>query len=143
MKLYPRKLRNMKELERERRKVLLEKQELEEEGFFSTDGISGMAAGLSGRGGGFSLLSLLDFLPVSNPMLSIGIGIIRRWMERRKDRRNEQEDKGTPKTKEKSKVRSVLMDVAASYLKWKAVELSYKGLRKLAKARKEAKAQHV
>ena len=135
MKLYPKKLRNIDDLEREKERLLKEKQALENEQFFSINGISGSkkAEGKESEG----LASLLEFLPVSNPLVSTVVKMVQSVFSK-KDK-----ETSAPGKKEhahakpgKNILTSVATEFIGGYLKWKAIELSYKAIRHIIRNRK-------
>jgi len=136
MSLYPKKLRNIEDLERERKLLQKERKRIEEEGFLSMDGI------FSSNGKETSNLgSLIDLLPISNPLVTMLLKMVQQKFTSKNDSTDAgPERKGTKEKKDKSPLKSVAKEVIGSYLKWKAIELSYKGIRHLLKKRKEKRA---
>ena len=139
MRLYPKKLRNIEDLERERKLLLKESKRMDEEEFLSLEGILGSKK--KGSDGNDGIGSLLDYLPVSNPMVSMLIKLVQK---RRSKKADPPSRSYTAKSEESKKGKSILktaaIEVIGGYLKWKAIELSYKGISHLIKKRKEKRA---
>ncbi len=142
MRLYPKKLDSLKDLEQEKRKLQKQLQKLDEEELFSMGSILGRnkSEGSESAAGGFDLSSLLSFLPISNPVFSMLIPVIQNRLFNKSGK--EKKDKNDPNStanKAKKIAKTVAIDIVTSYLKWKAIELSYKGTKYLLKKRKEKK----
>ena len=116
MALYSKKLRSIEDLEREKKLLQKERVRIEEEGFLSVEGIF-KNKGKEASGAA----SLLDLIPVSHPVADILIRFVKNKLSQKES--NSQEDN----------------TAIGGYLKWKAIELSYKGVRHLIKKRKEKK----
>ena len=86
--------------------------------------------------------SLLDFLPVSNPLVDMLVKFAQKKLEKKfsspSDRFDEAPSEG--KKKGRSPLKAAAFEFIGGYLKWKAIELSYKGIRQLIKKRQEKKA---
>ena len=131
MALYPKKLKNREDLEREKRALLREKEELEKSDPFSIEGLLGNSkkeGGEEGPGG------LFDLLQGSGPLAGIISGLVKKGFEKmdKKSGAAKPEEK-----KENSLLKSLAKEFIGGYLKWKAIELSYKGIRYLIRSRKE------
>ena len=138
MRLYPKKLRNVEDLEREKKLLRKETRRLEEEEFLSLDSIFSKKSS-EGEQAGFG--SLLDFLPVSNPLVGTVINLIKQRLSRKADKPKQDNDNNANKKKKgKSPVKKIAVEVIGGYLKWKAIELSFKGIKHLVKKRKEKRA---
>jgi hypothetical protein len=130
MRLYPKKLRSIADLEREKKLLMKESKRLDKDEFLSV-------GGLLGKGGNNA--SLVDMLPISNPLVAKVAKIaLNRLMKKDKA------PKATPVAEDRGERQNSLLKKAAiefigGYLKWKAVELSYKGIKHLVKKRSEAK----
>jgi hypothetical protein len=146
MQLYPKRLRNIDDLERERKLVLKQKQRLEKEDLFS----SGESSGKKGSKtrdkeevGGGALSSLIGLLPIgNNPLVGIVVGFAEQYFAGRSERRSKKafsqpNDEGK---KHKNVLGSLAVEFIGGYLKWKAIELSYKGIKLIIKKNKEKKA---
>ncbi len=135
MRLYQKKLRSVEDLERERKLLQKEVQRIEEEGFLSVDGVLGS----KGKGGG-GIESLIDILPISNPMVAMLLKLVqRKFAAKAEGSKYEPTKESYPQKKGKSPIKSIAIEFIGGYLKWKAIELSYKGIRHLMKKRKEKK----
>ena len=149
MKLYPRKLRNIEDLEREKKLLLREQRQLEEEDILSLDGIFGKKGAIEEAKDGGSILNLLNFLPVSNPFVDIVIKAAHGWFSKKSEATpktarqsasdGERGNEGVNKKKGKTPLRAIAVEVIGGYLKWKAIELSFKGIRHILKTRREHK----
>jgi hypothetical protein len=136
MRLYPKKLRNIEDLEREKKLLRKESRDLDIDSLFSVDGILGKKNKDKDDGG-----SLFDFLPVSNPVVDLLVKFVQKKLAKKNG------DSGAsyappPEKKKKGKnlLKTVAVEFIGGYLKWKAIELSYKGIRHLIKKRKEKNA---
>ena len=132
MRLYPKKLRSVADLEREKQLLRKESKQLDNEEFLSVDGLMGK----SGGGG-----SLIDMLPISNPIVSQVVKIVAGRLTRKA-----KAPKAAPRAeygeeKKDSLLKRGAVEFIGGYLKWKAIELSYKGIRYLIKKRKENREQ--
>ena len=139
MGFYRKKLSGVDDLERERKALLKEKEELENEEFFSLEGILGRGKkGDKGKGGDTAanedegglpgLDSLVALLPMAGPLVNIVTGIVG----------DKAGDLGSVIGKKgKGIALKLVKEVIGGYLKWKAIELGYKGIRQLLKKTKE------
>ncbi len=135
MRLYPKKLRNVEDLEREKKLLRKETRRLEDEEFLSLDSIFNKKS-KDNEGGGFA--SLLDLLPVSNPLVGTFINLIKQRISKKADKpRQDTDNSSDSKKKGKSPLKKIAVEVIGGYLKWKAIELSFKGIKHLVKKRKE------
>ena len=137
MRLYPKRLRDKQSLEREKKILLKEKKELDKEDFLSLEGILNKT-GMGGEGGeGGSILDLLSGAGIPLKMLvNIAQGI---FTKKEKEPRKEKSKERTAERSGKSVLGVVAREFIGGYLKWKAIELSYKGIRLIIKARREKK----
>jgi len=137
MSLYPKKLRSIEDLERERKLLQKECKRIEDEGFLSLDGI------LGGKGKGASDAgSLIDLLPIPNPLVAMLLKVVqRKFAAKSGAAKSERAEESKQKKKGKSPLKSVAKEVIGGYLKWKAIELSYKGIMHLVKKRRDKKAE--
>lgn len=129
MKFYPKKLRNIEKLKKERKRLLMERKALEEDGFFSLSALTGKDDhdGKVKGGGG-----LLDMIQPGNPLVQGLVELLKAKLMQRVMQPKERSEASPLK----NKVVSAAKDVAFSYLKWKAIELSYKGIKYLINKRK-------
>ncbi len=139
MRLYPKKLRGIEDLERERKLLLKESRRMDDEGVLSMDGVLGKKKkdGEEKEGGG----SLIDLLPVSNPVVNLLVKFIQRKLAQKANAPKQQfASAGEATVKRKHPLKAFAIEFIGGYLKWKAIELSYKGIRVLIKRHKEKKA---
>ncbi len=138
MGFYRKKLSGVDDLERERKALLKEKEELENEQFFSLEGILGNGkkggkgksedSGEEEESGLPGLDSLLALLPAAGPLVNMVMGMVG----------NNAGGLGAAIGKKgKSIALKLAKEVIGGYLKWKAIELGYKGIRQLLKKTKE------
>lgn len=148
MKIYPRELHSLKALEQEKRRLQKQLKELDEEEIFSLKSITGKKDDNSKGGGGFDISSLLGMLPISNPFVTTLLPIIQRRLFKTVEDKltfkktkidkvrtatavDEQALHHTVMYKVKKAAGSAAKEVILGYLKWKAIELAYKGTRHL------------
>lgn len=124
----------MEDLEREKKLLLKQSRKLEEEGFLSLDGFFGK----TGSGEDKEGASLLDFIPLSNPLVDLVVKMIKSRMSK-KSANTKPDDfhDHTTRKKGRSPLRAFAFEFIGGYLKWKAIELSFKGIRHILKTRKE------
>ena len=135
MRLDPKRLRSIEDLEREKKLLLRQSRKLEEEDFLSIEGLLGKK---KSDGEDKEEGSLLDFLPISNPLVDIIVKMIKSRLSK-KSSDTKQEDTNNHNTKKKgsSPLRALAFEFIGGYLKWKAIELSFRGIRHMLKTRKE------
>ena len=134
MKLYPKKIRNIKELEKERKKLLKKSRELDKDEFPSLDGFLGGKAGGIGSG---VLNTVTGFVSSSNPLTEIVLkGVMDRFSKKAPPPPPRQEPQPEQKKKGRSLPAKIAYEFVGGYLKWKAIELSYKGIKYLVNARR-------
>ncbi|PQJ11017.1 hypothetical protein CJD36_013695 [Flavipsychrobacter stenotrophus] len=150
MKLYPKELNSLKALEQEKRKLHKQLKELGEQEILSMEGIMGKGSKSSGEtAADFDLMStVLSFLPISNPLVGPAIKLAQKFIFRKKEAKEKKviqnyvsaEPYHEPVGKKVKKVaKSVAFELITGYLKWKAIELTYKGVKHVIKTRKEKK----
>ncbi len=133
MRLYPKRLRNIEDLEREKKRLLKESKRMEEDGFLSLEGILSNKPGKDGGDPG-----LFDLLPTSNPLVAVVIKLVKNRLFNKDN--NSKTSNAIPAAEEKpgkNRLKSIAVEFIGGYLKWKAIEFSYKGIRLLIKRRKE------
>ncbi len=137
MALYPKKLRSFEDLEREKKLLKKEMARLDEDDTLSLSGLAGKLGKKKDKGeegGGFSFI---DMLPISSPVM---MGLVKLVMDRfvnRKSKKAYNDEDAKPNT---HPIRNAAVEVLGGYLKWKAAELSFKGVKYLIQRRKEKKA---
>ena len=141
MRLYPKALRNIDALEKEKKRLLKESQRMEEQDFLSLEGIFQGKKGAGKKDAGDAEFSLLDYLPISNPVINLLVKKAASWFSERKStaKNKEKEQDPTEGKTGKSKLESLAFEFIGGYLKWKAIELSFKGARYLIRKKKEKK----
>ena len=138
MRLYPKKLRNIEDLEREKSRLIRASRQLEKEEFLSFSSSSEKKK-QGGKNDGKKEGTLFDILSFSNPWISLLVKVIQRRFL--KEGKQEPQHKNVEEVKQqrKSRIRAVAVEFIGGYLKWKAIELTFKGLRYLINRRKEEK----
>lgn len=139
MKFYSRKLHNVEDLENERKRLLKQQRQMDKEPFLSLGSIvsSSKQGDTESKGGGLPLLGLIPF---GGPVLNIIGGLVRRQLNKKKDpvyKAAEYSHNIPGREKKHNMLRTMAVDVVTSYLKWKAIELSMKGAKKLMEKRRE------
>jgi len=128
MKLYPKRLRSMDDLERERRALQRELKQMDKEEILSVEGLLGK----KDRGEGSDVFdTIIDMLPVSNPLVKTGIGIVKDILKKRNAKAKPTEKKVPHEKKGPGIVARAAREFIGGYIKWKVVELSFKALRYL------------
>ena len=147
MNLYNKKLRNLEELEKEKRRLLREKKRLDKEPIITLDDVvSGITEGGAPAAGGILANILPSVLPLissfSGPLVGTVLGILQKRFTSSKDHSNDAATDGAPHLKKKgsSVLSSVAKEVIGSYLMGKALQLSYKGISLVIKNKKKKKA---
>jgi len=143
MKLYPKKLNSLEDLERERARVEKEARKLSAEDIFSLESLvgnvkNGMKEDVEEGAGLVS--TILQLIPGSNPIVGMVAPLISGWMSRkngRKTRGKEKEHNEEEQSTQPNIFRRIAVEVIGGYLKWKAVELSYKGVKRFVRSRRE------
>ncbi|MCD6011434.1 MAG: hypothetical protein K0Q79_1296 [Flavipsychrobacter sp.] len=143
MGFYHKRLKGVDDLKREKRALLRQKEELDDEPFFSLDGVLGkgkkgstaqraVAEDEVVEGSGFGMEDILSLLPVLSPAFTLVSSLAGKIFAK---------GKGENGQKEKGLLSKVVSDVVWGYLKWKAIELSIKGVRHMMKKKKEKEGQ--
>jgi len=132
MKIYPKKLRSISDMEREKEVLKYAEKQVSLEDLFSFNGITGKSApskkDTTDHGGG----ALGKNLGIAKIILDLAL----KYAMPRNLRKAEQkaEEKKSPR---KNIVKSAAVEFIGGYLKWKAIELSLKGISRLIKSRKK------
>jgi len=140
MKLYDKKLSNREDLKKEKRRLKREKHELDQEPWLSLDEVMSEAGGL---GSGI----IQNIMPIagrfSGPLMGVVSSLAGRFINRRrkKSREHHDEREDSDQGNHPNVLKSAAKEVLGSYLKWKALELSYKGVSLVVKKRKKKKAE--
>jgi len=125
MRLYPKRLKGLDDLKREKEMLSYMKKQTEAEDFFpkvnlgfggkSSKGIFSMISSLLSSGSG-----LEKGMAIAEPL----IGILRK--RRKKKKAKAKEEYTAPKEPRKNVVKSLLISILTGYLKWKAIEMGTK-----------------
>lgn len=135
MGIYPKKLRNIESLEREKKLLLRTREELDKEEISLPFGILGKNKNQEDNGGG----RLIDILSLSNPLVK---GVLKHIQNRRatkKKRSQPAKDESAGDDNQRNLLLTIAKEFIGGYLKWKAVELTYKGIRRVVKIRRQKK----
>jgi len=130
MKLYPKKLHNISDLEREKEVLRYAQKQVSLDSLFSLGGLTGTAAkpketssnATTGTNLGIATM-ILDLV------LKYAMPNRRQVVSKRTEERTERPRKNL--------LISAAKEFIGGYIKWKVVELSYKGLSKVIRSRKE------
>ncbi len=149
MSFYPKKLKSINDLEKEKKRLNKQLNQLREEEMFSvTELMAGIKQGAAGiKGGGGILNMALNFLPSSNPIVEMGVNFLKERLSRKAEKKSSNKENETTQendgpsfgSKVKHAAKSAAIEVITGYIKWKAIELSYKGIRYLVKQRQANK----
>lgn len=140
MKLYTKQLRNLKELKLEKKRLRQEQRELDKEPIFSMDDVMGEVGGItSGLAGG--LLPLVTRF--AGPLAGVAAGLGSKLFSRKANSKSgtKPEPDAPDDDAHPNVLKSVAVELFGNYLKWKALELSYKGISLIVKKRKKKKAE--
>ena len=157
MNIYPRELNSLKALEQEKKRLNRQLDELNKEELFSLSALTGKHSGdSSDKAGSFDISSLIGMLPISNPFIVTLLPIIQKRLFKTVEEKltfkktkidkvrvaepvDEEALHHTVMHKVKKAAGSVAKEVILGYLKWKAIELAFKGTRHLIKKQQEKK----
>ena len=140
MKLYPKKLSDIKSLEKEKARLLRKRGKLEQ-GNFLLSGILSSSGNKGGKdddddttaGSGNELFALAE------PLIQIARDIVIARLTKKSAPAEEEYENAAPQKKQNSILRRMAFEFIGGYLKWKAIELGFKGLRRLLRARANKK----
>ena len=148
MRLYPKKLTSIEDIEREKKLLRKQMAQMESEPMFSADGLmEGIKAAMpgKGKGGGGFLSSVLGMLPVANPLVETLVGLVQSRLNNagaaKSIKKKEKEATVEEERPKKHIVKKVVIEIVTGYLKWKALELSYKGVRYIIRRQKERRTE--
>jgi hypothetical protein len=132
MSFYPKKLKNASDLEREKKRLLKKRRQLAQGELSSLSGILGKAGKKDTAKSGES--SWIDILSGALPLIRLVVkGLLRRRKEKKDNKtKTEVKQNATSSAEEKpdrNKVQAIAIEFIGGYLKWKAIELTYKGVR--------------
>lgn len=148
MKMYSKNIRNLEELEREKRRLIKERKQLEQEDIFSVEGIMNNItnpksttsanndnAGASGVGSLFSM---------SGPIVGMVLDLVKDKILSKSDGGDNSSNITNPiLQKGGSILKGAAKEMIGGYLKWKAIELTYKGITLVVKRQKRKKAEKL
>lgn len=136
----------MADLEREKRRLQKERQQIEEDGIISFDEIVSAVGSTTALGGKLPLiLSIASRVaPLAGTFAGPLVNVVQSWLAARASNKVEEANYEAEESKNgSSKIKGTLLslgkEVLGSYLKWKAMELSYKGISLIVKKRKAKK----
>ncbi len=145
MALYLKKLRNTEDLEREKLRLLKEKKRIEKEGFFPGKGKEKKGSDEAESDGSF-----LENIPASLASMAWPVGGLVAGIIKNRLGGNGSIGGSLAKTLLKKGLKgsgrvlgSTAKELIGGYLKWKAVELGYKGLTLVVKRQKRKKAERI
>lgn len=140
MKLYPKRLNNVAELKREKKLLKEEQKNADLHHLFSTGGAGEDAEESEPAAGSLMgmALSLLGSESLLGAAMKHGPSLFRLFSK--KKARQEYAPPPTEDDKQPSFIMKAIKEVGFGYLKWKAIELSFKGIKKLINARKHKEA---
>jgi len=148
MKMYSKNIRNLEELEREKRRLIKERKQLEQEDIFSIEGIMNNVTNpksttsanndIAGASGMDNLFSM------SGPIVGMVLDLV-------KDKILSKSDCGNNSSlasnlilqKGGTVLKSAAKEMIGGYLKWKAIELTYKGITLIVKRQKRKKTEKL
>jgi hypothetical protein len=145
MKLYSKKLRNIEDVERERRLLLKERKRLKKEDIFTLESILGKGEKDKGTDSANGIMESLA--PALSEMSGPLLGLVTDFFQQKFSGGNT--EKGEPSfiksilnkslKKGGNALGSAAKELIFGYLKWKAVELSYKGVKLIISNKKKKK----
>lgn len=151
MKMYPKELHSLKAIEQEKKKLRRQLRKIEDEDLFSFGNKSNKKSGSDEASSeGFDMSSLLGMLPISNPFIATLLPILQKRLFKTIEQKISGEKSQVKETvaqqvvhaepgvmnKVKTAAGNIGKEVIMGYLKWKAIELTYKGVRQIIKAQK-------
>jgi len=132
MKIYDKKLSSLQDLRKERLRLKNRLKDPADNTGKEEDKESFISGLLSGITSGSVLTTVLNAAPTLIDLIK----------HRSSAQKIKEQKASTPSKKNKNVIAAVLTDVAASYIKWKLLELSYKGLKKALKSEKMQSFKH-
>lgn len=131
MKLYPKKLHSLSELEREKKTMKYALKQIDIEDMFSLGGLLDNSKGKNETEKNTSPLNGLLGSPLFGTIMNVVVPMLKkRSSQKEKADKNEEPHK-------KNIVKSAAIELIGGYLKWKAVDLSIKGIKKLLHKKKD------
>ena len=142
MRLYPKRLNNLAELKREKMLLKEQREQTDLHHLFTSDGMGAEAGEDEGVGAGGGLLGMALSLLGSESLFGAAIkhlpSIFSLFSKKEtKQQANKKSKAATEDEKHTSLVMKVVKEVGLGYLKWKAIELGFKGVKKLVNFRKQ------
>ena len=135
MRLYPKRLQNIKDLEQEKKRLLKQVRILDEEDILSFKKPE-EKTGKSEKSG-----SILDLMQGGNPIVSALLALAQKKLLAKDDSGKKPQKKSiqADPVEKKNILLPIAKEFIGGYLKWKAIELSYKGIKIIVKKRKQRK----
>jgi hypothetical protein len=134
MKVYPKKLHSVKDLQKEKRKLLREAKRLDGEPMFGAGD-----SGKSSIGGSVDWMALLP----ANPVVKMLLKVVERKFLHKQPAPAPANFANTADKEKKISVKGIALEVLGGYLKYKAAELAFKAAKGAIKKRKEKKAEEA
>ena len=149
MRIYPKKLRNIEDIEREEALLQKKSRELDKEEFFSFNGLlskkkaKGKKKEKPEDEDEDGERTWIDLLPISNPLTRMVVKMGWRTLTKRNNPKMENYSGYAHRKYRRIKLKAIAFEFIGGYLKWKAIELSYKGIRHIIRKRREKKAEEI
>ena len=147
MKLYYKKLEDKGALDREKKRLEKELAKMEEDDLFSIKSLIPTNKKMPGKEDSGLFSQLLDYIPAisGNPLLATVVSTVQKRFLQPSEKKTEKPRKPQPAEKAPSEgkkegrniIKSVAIEIVTGYLKWKAIQLSFKGARYLINQRKK------
>ena len=144
MKLYPKELKSLKDLEKEKKMLKKQARRLDKEDIFSVNGLLGKGkAKDKDKDDDDHKNSLLDLIPISNPIVSVLLGVLQRRLMGGKKLSGKQGFTPAHSNPVAGIAMKIGKEFIGGYIKWKAIELAFKGAKMIVKKVKEKRAEKV
>lgn len=148
MKMYSKNIRNLEELEREKRKLLKVRKQLEQEDILSVDGIINSITNtksVDASDTNFAIPSgMSNLFSLSGPLVGMVLDIVKDRLMNNAEHSDNPSLKSNPiLQKGGTMLKGAAKEVLGGYLKWKAIELTYKGITLVVKRQKRKKAEKL
>lgn len=144
--MYSRNIRNLKELEQEKRRLLQERKQLEQEELFSVDSMmSSIVKAKDDKTNSISTASEQgNLLSMSGPIASMVLDIVKDRILNKMDNGKTSSLANNPLMQKGGNIlKGAAKELVGGYLKWKAIELTYKGVTLIVKRQKRKKAERL
>lgn len=143
MRLYPKRLNNLAELKQEKMLLKEQREQMDLEHLFTNGGMNAEAGKDEGMGAGSGLLGMALSLLGSESLFGAAIkhlpSIFSLFSKKKTKQQAYKNSKTVAEENEKhpSLIMKVVKEVGLGYLKWKAIELGFKGIKKIINSRKQ------